>query len=88
MSEEISGERQLSFWELNNPFQSEQNFRKLQGQSIEKDTPLGKPGNCGFCKTSRGGSFGGGPGTRCGYNYGCIILGLVAGYFIYKKLKK
>tara|TARA_R110000824_G_scaffold93950_3_gene227085 strand:- start:21 stop:278 length:258 start_codon:yes stop_codon:yes gene_type:complete len=81
-------EKQPSFWELNNPFQSEQNVRKLQGQAIEEDTPLGKPGNCGFCKTGRGGSFGGGPNKRCGYNYGCIITGVIIVYLIYKQIKK
>lgn len=79
-----SGERrQPSFWELNNPFQKE----RMIGAG--PPPPAGKPGNCGFCRTGRGGSFGaGGPNTYCGYNYGCIIAGGVLAYFLYKKLKK
>lgn len=44
--------------------------------------------NCGFCRTGRGGSFGGGNHTRCGYNYGCIITGVIIVYLIYKQIKK
>jgi len=78
-----NGERgQGSFWELNNPFQRE----RMVGAGTPP--PVGKPGNCGFCKTGRGGSFGGGPDKRCGYNYGCIIAGVVLAYFIYKQIKK